>query len=227
MRAQEFITEYRESHLYHATTFPDALRIWSAGAFRKGTSFTRMWAYVQGYAMSLGHGELGRAIFAMDADRLRREFGRRNLRGYDWFQAHDPQDAGRYRRRDWNLDTDRAEERNLKPLPVKPYLARLDLWLPVDHRPKPGLNHTFRYNNPPLGLDPHRDEDWASFDLRREWMKNWVESDPRLNAAWQEMQQDPRIKIHPVGPMPRGVPGLKITARQQYDRDHPAYGSAD
>lgn len=132
MRAQELLQEYRESRLYHATSWYDAVRIWSAGEFRTNSSFTRMWTYAAGYARGMGDAAAGYAIFALDAHRIRQDMGRRQMQGYDWFQDKDPEDAEYYQPRNWGLDTDRAEERNRKPIPVKKYLAQLDVWLPAN-----------------------------------------------------------------------------------------------
>lgn len=132
MRAAELLQEYRESRFYHATSWYDALRIWAQGEFRPNTSFTRMWTYAAGYARGQGDPRQGYAIFALDADKIRRDQGRRQMQGYDWFNVHDPEDAQYYEPRRWSMDTDRAEERNRRPISVTKYLAQLDIWPPTN-----------------------------------------------------------------------------------------------
>jgi hypothetical protein len=225
VRAREFITEYRASHLYHATSWREAIMIWKDGYFRKGTSFTRMWIYAGGYAIGHVRESLGRVIFALDAERLRREFGRRNLQGYDWFQAKDPENASNYQRRDWSVDTDRAEERNLKPLPVKRYLSQVDIWLPIVSEPRDDISQADqkeRYTRAQQGRDPFRDEDWEAVTARDQWMKDWLESWEATNV-WEDMRRDPRVRIHPVARFPAKQQGVRLQNRQQYGSDHPAH----
>lgn len=186
MRANEFLLEYRASGLYHSTSWYDALRIWDKDEFRANTSFTRMWTYAAGYARGMGDKQAGYAIFALDADKIRSDMGRRQMQGYDWFADKDPEDAEYYQPRNWSLDTDRAEERNRKPMPVKKYLAHLDIWVP--------MNPNLRVEGP-------------------------------LLAAWQDMQKDPKVKVHSAGAFPAQQQGVRIDPRRQYDSSHPAYGS--
>jgi hypothetical protein len=169
MRSREFIAEFRENRLYHATTFPSALAVWKSQEFRPGTSFTRMWTYAWGYARGMNYPQSGYVVFALDYDRLRREFGRRNLYFYDWFQVNEPVDA-RYSLRHWWDDTDRAEVRNVRPIPLSRFLASVDVWLPVDYRPSADPKYTLM----PLP--------------------------PQQQAQWEAMQRDPRVKLHEPGP---------------------------
>jgi hypothetical protein len=217
MRAKEFITEWRDSHLYHATTWGDALAIWRSGAFRPGTSFTRMWTYATGYAQGMQSPSNGYAVFALDADKLRREFGRSNLSGYDWFHDHNPSDAGRYQRRDWFSDTDRAEEQNRKAIPVKKFLAKLDIWMPVDHTYKPEhKNYTWI---PGKKVDLNTIYDYTlTAGVQRALER------PETKQIWDDMTQDPRVKVHPIGAFGGSQQGVRIDSRVQYDQNHPAYG---
>ena len=217
MRAEEFITEWRDSHLYHATTWGDAINIWREGTFRPGTSFTRMWTYAAGYAQGTSYSSHGRIIFALDADKLRREFGRRNLFGYDWFQDNNPDDAGNYHRRDWFDDTDRAEERNRLPIPVKKYLAQVDIWMPVNATRKPEMR-----NVAVKAGQRYVHSDWDDYTLSP-GVERALQR-PETKAVWDDMISDPRVKIHPLTDPGFYQQGVRIDPRRQYDHNHPAYG---
>lgn len=213
MRAQEFLSEYRESHLYHGTTWYQALRIWREGMFRPDTSFTRMWTYAAGYVQGMNRPQEGWVIFALDADRLRREFGRRNLQGYDWFTDNDPSDA-EYRRRNWHDDTDRAEERNRRPIPLDRYLTGVQVWMPVKPRRRPDA--------PALVPGPEFDLDQA-YSYEPDAGIAAALKDPENQRVWSDMQRDPRVQIMPDNRMPGRQQGVRIPSRRQYDRQHPAH----
>lgn len=206
MRANEFLNEYREAYLYHATSIPNAIRIWHDDALRggtgprgkggfKGVSTTRSYNYALGYMKGTSFDDTGAVIFWIDQDAVKRDLGRRRLRGYDWFTDQEPDDM-RYdfQRRSEIDDTDRFEtvitQGGLKPF--RKYVAKTEIWLPTTD------------------------------NLGNNAMDAYLQK-PENRVVWNALSADPRTDVKQEV-RPRKYQGAPIRAKVQYDTQHPMYG---
>jgi hypothetical protein len=210
MRADEFLTEYREAYLYHATSIPSAIRIWRDDVLRggtgptgkggfKGVSTTRSYNYALGYMKGTSYDDQGAVIFWIDQDSVKRDLGRRRLKGYDWFTDNDPDDvSGQFQRRSEIDDTDRFEtvitQGGLKPF--RKYIVKIEVWLPKSDS---------------------QDNNAMDVYLQK----------PEDRAVWNALLADPRTDVKAEAGIPRKYQGAPIRAKVQYDPQHPMYGGRE
>jgi hypothetical protein len=245
MRASEFITEWRESYLYHATSIPNAIQIWRQDALKggtgprygrtkfKGVSTTRNYNYALGYMTGDNYDDRGGVIFWINQELVKQDLGRRRLKGYDWFVDNDPDDTSdEFQYRSDFHDTDRFETVITKGglTPFRKYVAKIEIWLPkaFDKAPMPqGLDPTqqFQWTNQtgPYALD-YKDPDKHRVNIRpNEEVMNRYLLDPLNKQAWSAMLADPRTDVKPNPGLPKKHQGKFITRRVQYDQNHPMY----
>lgn len=246
MRASEFITEWKEAYLYHATSIPNAIQIWRQDALTggtgpsygrtkfKGVSTTRNYNYALGYMTGDSYDDQGGVIFWINQELVKQDLGRRRLKGYDWFSDNEPEDASdEFQRRSEFHDTDRFEtvvtKGGLKPF--RKYVAKLEIWLPkaFDKAPMPqGLSTQQQWDwTHQLGdyaRNP-KNPDAQQVNIRpNEEVLNRYLSDPLNKKAWDAMLADPRTEVKPNPGLPRRHQGKFITPKVQYDQNHPMYG---
>lgn len=245
MRINEILTEWREAYLYHATTIPGAISIWKADSLRggsgpsvgknqfRGPSTTRSYHYALGYMKNENRDNTGGVIFWINQELVKRDLGRRRLKGYDWFTDHDPSDTSdEFQRRSELHDTDRFETVIKGGLtPFKKYLVKIEIWLPrtFDRAPPPAdadedelfawRNRTGKYSLDPK--DPYKGQINVRPD--QEVIKKYT-SDPAAKQAWESMLSDPRTDVKSELGMPKKYQGAPISIKRQYDRNHPMYG---
>ena len=245
MRANEFITEWREANLYHATSIPNAIRIWRDDALRGGTgpggsngfrgvSTTRNYNYALGYMLGDNYDDQGGVIFWIDQDLVKRDLGRRRLKGYDWFTDNNPDDTSdEFQRRSEFDDTDRFEtvitKGGLKPF--RKYVSKIEIWLPkaFDKAPAPpGLTPTQQHqwtNNTGEFARDYKNPDKYNVNIRpNENVMAGYLSDPLNKKAWNAILQDPRTDVKSTPGLPRSYQGKNIRRKVQYDKNHPMYG---
>lgn len=243
MRIDEILTEWRESYLYHSTDIPSAITIWRTDNLRGGTgpsigrnrfsgvSTTRSYSYALGYLNGNSTENEGGVIFWLDQDLIKRDLGRRRLKGYDWFADNNPDDTSdEFQLRNWFKDTDRAEIVITKGglSPIRKYVHKIEIWLPktFDREPLPLNatererfewqnkigNYSYNPNYPDRGkINIRSDEEKISRYLR----------DPMDKKAWEAMIKDPRADIK-LG-LPQTHLGKYVYPRKQYDYNHPMF----
>ena len=232
MRVAEIITEWKEAYLYHATSIPNAIRIWRTDYLKgsttgsdgkvpfKGVSTTRNYNYALGYMKGTASDDTGGVIFWINQDLVKRDLGRRRLKGYDWFQANDPEGyRDEFEYRSEMHDTDRFETVITKGglRPFRKYVSKIEIWLPK----------TFDYApdapNVPYANDPDR----GKINIRpNEQVMNMYLSDPIDKQAWNAIIQDPRTDVKKDPGVPRIYQGAPIKPKVQYDSNHPMYDPA-
>jgi hypothetical protein len=247
MRSAEFITEWRESYLYHATSIPNAIQIWRQDALKggtgprygrtkfKGVSTTRNYNYALGYMRGDSYDSTGGVIFWINQDRVKQDLGRRRLKGYDWFADNQPDDVSdKFQFRSEFHDTDRFETVITKGglSPFRKYVAKIEIWLPktFDQAPMPqGLNATqqFQWQNQtgPYAMD-YKNPDKYRVNIRpdEEVMGRYL-SDPINKKAWSAIIADPRTDVKSNPGLPKTYQGKGIRSKFQYDQNHPMYGN--
>jgi hypothetical protein len=77
--------------------------------------------------------------------------------------------------------------------------------------------NTYRYGE---YQDPDLNYDVAT---NLELITRWIKANPQDKAAWEELQRDPRVKIHRDPGYQKLNRGRPVQSRQQYDVEHPAY----
>ena len=218
MRAHEFLTEWRESNLYHGTDLLSAIEIWMSNKLNpnkhaEGVSTTRNYAYVLGYLKNSSEND-GGVIFWLNQDKIKQQFGRRKLVGYDWFVDHDPATIGdNFQRRSWGHDTDRAETTLVGGLqPLNPFVDKIEIWLPrkFDYQ-----DHSF---NPGDDPDSNKKNIRVNNDRLQEILFN-----KRIRMGWEKLKADPRTEIKNELGSPRKHLGKYVEPRRQYSPEHPMY----
>lgn len=226
MRAIEFLNEWKEADLYHATSIPGMLNMWHKDqlGFNSDVSTTRNYNYALGYLNNIStYGSAGGVIFTLDQDLLRRDIGRRRMPGTDWFKGEPPADSSdEFQRRSDFHDTDRFEtliKSGLKPF--RKYVKKIEVWLPKKRTVKPtppGEDYMYRHRFNP-GDDPDQHYDLSVNDkLMQSWFK-----DPVVKATWDALLADPRTEVKQELGAPKKQHNVPIMPRRQYDQDHPMY----
>jgi hypothetical protein len=246
MRANEFITEWREAYLYHATSIPDSIRIWHQDWLRGGTgpiygrtkfqgvSTTRNYNYALGYLIGNNRDSTGGVIFWINQDLVKRDLGRRRLKGYDWFTDNEPDDTSdEFQRRSEFDDTDRFETVITKGglHPFKKYVTKIEIWLPKtsDRMPPPeeltpDQKRNWEHNLGDYNLDPKNPDKYrTNIRVDQKVMDRYL-STPAEKQTWLSMTSDPRCEIKQTPGLPRQYQGTYIRQKVQYDTDHPMYG---
>ena len=232
MRVAEIITEWREAYLYHATTISGAISIWRADYLKggtgpkygkvpfKGVSTTRNYNYALGYLKGhVSSMDNGGVIFWINQDLVKRDLGRRRLKGFDWFQANEPEDSrDEFQFRSEMDDTDRFETviTNGGLHPFRKYVSKIEIWLPK----------TFDYDPNAQGprVSYANDPDRGKINIRPdEQLMNMVLRDPNDKQAWNAIIQDPRTDVKKELGTPRIYQGASIRPKVQYDSNHPMY----
>ena len=237
MRISEIITEWRESYLYHATSIPNAVRIWRSDSLRgtsgpgpaykpsalKGVSTTRNYNYALGYLTGTSFDDTGGVIFWINQDLVKRDLGRRRLIGYDWFYDTQPDEVSdEFQFRSEKHDTDRFETVITKGglTPLRKYVSKIEIWLPktFDYDPN------FRGPQVTSTDDPDR----GKINIRpdEKVMAGYL-SDPMDKKAWDAMLRDPRVDVKQRPGMPQKYQGKRITPKVQFDTRHPMYRGSD
>ena len=226
MRANEFITEWQEADLYHATSIPSMVSMWHNDVIGHGgnVSTTRNYNYALGYLKNLGgHYGIGGVIFTLDQELLRRDIGRRRMPGTDWFKGEPPESSSdEFKRRDDYLDTDRFEtliKGGLKPF--RKYVKKIQIWLPEKRTVKPtppGEDPMYRHRYKP-GDDPDKHYD---ISVNKEMQDNWFKN-PTTKATWDAILRDPRTEVKQELAFPRTHHNVPVRARYQYGQDHPMF----
>jgi hypothetical protein len=227
MTIEDLLEAVRPADLYHVTTIPGLLAMWQSDrlggdGLKARPSTTRSWNYALGYLKTVsnyGHG--GGAIISIDQDLLKRDLGRRRIRGYDWFADQEPDDMNPdAERRSWAWDTDRAEQQILGGIDnLKRYIKRIDIWLPKLQTRRADAPPTDSYK-----YGEYQDPD-ANYDVATnlELITRWLKANPQDKAAWDQLKQDPRVIIHTAPGYQKQNLGRPLQGRQQYDQEHPAY----
>lgn len=215
MLINEILTEWRESYLYHTTSIPSAVSIWrddflsgntgpTVGHNKfSGVSTTRNYNYALGYLIGNNHDTAGGVIFWINQDLVKRDLGRRRLKGYDWFQDRTPDDTiDDFQFRSELHDTDRFEivitKGGLKPF--RKYVAKIEIWLPE-----------------PKNLTPDQ-QDNSDETMLSNYFRN-----PLDKKAWKAMLRDPRTDVKKDPGLPKKYQGSTIRRKVQYDIGHPMY----
>ena len=226
MRANEFITEWQEADLYHATSIPNMLNMWHTDKLGHGgqVSTTRNYNYALGYLINIStYGQRGGVIFTLDQDLLRRDIGRKRMPGTDWFRGEMPGDASDdFQPRSDMHNTDRFETLIINGLdPFRKYVKKIEIWLPRKRTVKPTppgegpmYRHTYHQGD---SYDKHHDIslDQAYLDDR---FRN-----PTTKATWDAILRDPRTEVKQQLGHPSTQHNVPISKRYQYDQDHPLY----
>ena len=223
MRAQEFLNEWQEADLYHATNIPSLLQMWHNDVMGNGgdVSTTRNYNYALGYLKNFNSGGV---VFTLDQDLLRRDIGRRRMPGTDWFKGEPPESSSdEFQRRDDSIDTDRFEtliKGGLKPF--RKYVKKIQIWLPKKRTVKPtppGEHPMYRYSYKP-GDDPDQHYDVSVNDelMQNNWFKNLT-----MKATWDAVLRDPRTEVKPELGHQRAQHNVPVRARRQYGPDHRLY----
>jgi hypothetical protein len=227
MRAFEFLNEWQEADLYHATSIPSMLSMWHNDVIGHGgnVSTTRNYNYALGYLKNLGSTRNnGGVIFTLDQDLLRRDIGRRRMPAADWFKGEPPESSrDEFKRRYDFLDTDRFEtliKGGLKPF--RKYVKKIQIWLPKKRTLKPtppGENSWYRYSSKP-GDDPDQHYD-VSIDtelMQNNWFKN-----PTMKATWDALLRDSRTEVKQELGYQKTQHNVPVRSRSQYGPDHQLY----
>lgn len=193
MRAIEFLTEWKEAYLYHATTIPALLKMWQQDkmGFSGNVSTTRNYDYALGYLLNMSYGQHGGAIIWLNQDLLRQNIGRRRLPATDWFKGETPYDSrDDFQRRSDFHDTDRFETLIKNGLsPLRKYVAKIEVWVPKNEQ-----------------------------ILNNNWLK-----DPIDRKTWEALQRDPRVEIkQEVGGQSMRF-NKPVAYHKQYNQDHDMY----
>jgi hypothetical protein len=227
MRATEFITEWQEADLYHATSIPGMLSMWHNDKMGVSgdVSTTRNYNYALGYLKNIStYGTGGGVIFTLDQDLLRRDIGRRRMPGTDWFKGEPPESSSdEFQRRSDMNDTDRFEtliKNGLKPF--RKYVKKIQIWLPKKRKIKPtppGENPMYRYSQKP-GDDPDQHYDVSVDDelMQNNWFRN-----PKMKATWDAVLRDPRTEVKQEIGYQKTQHNVPVSARSQYGPDHALY----
>lgn len=253
MRINEIITEnlneWREAYLYHATSITAAIRIWQNDNLQGGTgpandkknsfsgvSTTRNYNYALGYLRGFSYDDTGGVIFWIDQDKVKRDLGRRRLRGYDWFVDNNPDDVSSefQRRSDFN-DTDRFEtvitKGGLKPF--RPYVAKIEIWLPKTSDkapPPPNASEQERWdweNNLGKYSSDYKNPDKGRINIRpdQDKINKWL-TNPLDRKTWEALLKDSRTDVKSTPGLPHKHLGKFIHRKVQYDTEHPMYGGS-
>jgi hypothetical protein len=225
MRAKDFITEWKEADLYHATSINSMVSMWHSDKMGYGgnVSTTRSYNYALGYLQHISeYGRNGGAIFTLDQDLLRRDIGRKRMPQTDWFRGEPPEDAvDDFRRRSDVDDTDRFEtliKRGLSPF--RKYVKKIEIWLPKKRTVKPtppGKDIWYRHTSHPEDPDFHYDV--SSND---ELLQSWLGRSPEMKATWAALLRDPRTEVKKELGYQHKQHNVNVFPRQQYDADHSA-----
>lgn len=226
MRAKDFVTEWKEADLYHATSITNMLSMWhedKMGYGKGNVSTTRSYNYALGYLKHISRtGSNGGAIFTLDQDLLRRDIGRKRMPQTDWFRGEPPEDAvDDFRRRSDVDDTDRFEtliKRGLNPF--RKYVKKIEIWLPKKRTIKPtppGEGPMYRRTSHPTDPDFHYD---VSAD--DELLQAWLKRSPEMKATWAALLRDPRTEVKKELGYQSTHHNVAVFPRQQYDADHSA-----
>jgi hypothetical protein len=199
MRAQEFLNEWQEADLYHATSIPSMLGMWynDKMGFGGDVSTTRNYNYALGYLKSIStYGSSGGVIFTLDQDLLRRDIGRRRMPSTDWFKGEPPESSSdEFRRRDDFLDTDRFETLIKGGLePFRKYVKKIQIWLPKKGE---AVHDELMQNN---------------------WFKN-----SKMKETWDALLRDPRTEVKQELGNQQKQYNVPVRSREQYGPDHPLY----
>lgn len=249
MRINEILTEWKESYLYHATDIPSAISIWRSDSLRggsgptigktkfSGVSTTRNYNYALGYMKGDNTDSEGSVIFWINQDLVKRDIGRRRLKGYDWFQDNKPDDTvDDFQFRSDSHDTDRFETVITKGglTPFRQYVSKIEIWLPKT------------YDRAPLPADASEDDKWQyhfstgkfAHDYKNpdkhrinirpdeKIMGNYL-SNPLDKLAWDAMLRDPRTDVKKAPGLPRTYQGKNIRIRRQYDHNHEMHAGSE
>jgi hypothetical protein len=227
MRAQEFLNEWQEADLYHATSTPSMLSMWHNDkmGFSGDVSTTRNYNYALGYLKNIStYGTGGGVIFTLDQDLLRRDIGRRRMPGTDWFKGEPPESSSdEFQRRSDIHDTDRFEtliKNGLKPF--RKYVKKIQIWLPKKRTVKPtppGEHPMYRHTYTP-GDDPDQHYDVSVDDelMQNNWFRN-----PKMKATWDAVLRDPRTEVKQEIGYQKTQHNVPVSARSQYGPDHALY----
>ena len=225
MRATEFLTEWREDYLYHATSVLNAIDSWRADKLGGNSlSTTRNYMYALGYLKNNARMSGGGCIFWLNQKLLRQDIGRRRMPGTDWFAVNDPTAVSdEFQRRSDIHDTDRFETLITGGLsPLRKYVVKIEIWLPANRTVKPtppGEDPMYRYRFKP-GDDPNQHHDLS---VNTQLMNNNWLRDPLNRKAWEAMKRDPRTEIKSELGSPRKYQGVGIPNHRQFDPDHQMY----
>ncbi len=220
MRATEFLTEWRNDYLYHATSVPRAIDIWHEDNLGKGASVstTRSYNYALGYLKNIASGNYGGVIFWIDQNLLRQDIGRRRLKGTDWFVANEPTAVSNdFQRRSDMDDTDRFETLIKQGLsPFRKYVAKIEVWLPKSREYDPNAPGYTR-------MGDHPDKNYINVRVNQELMNNNWFHNPINRKTWEALKQDPRTEIKGELGSPWKYQGKGIQIHQQFNQNHSMY----
>lgn len=226
MRAKQFISEWREDYLYHATDISSAIRIWANDKLglgndtRKTTSTTRNYTYALGLLNSISRS--GGVIFWIDQNKLRQDIGRKKIKGYDWFAQHEPEDVDPdIQLRNWSQDTDRSETTVAGGIPnFKKYLVKTEVWLPQAHDMRPlTKDETHRVYYP----GDARDKYHTNVRVDQTYLDRNILANPATKQSWEQMLADPRTTVKPELGSPTSYQGKRVSTRDKFDQDHRMY----
>jgi hypothetical protein len=227
MRATEFLNEWQEADLYHATSIPSMLGMWHDDklGFGGNVSTTRNYNYALGYLKNIStYGESGGVIFTLDQDLLRRDIGRRRMPGTDWFKGEPPESASdEFQRRSDMHDTDRFETLIKGGLnPFRKYVKKIQIWLPKKRKLKPtppGENSRYLHSyKPGGGPDQHYDVSVNNELMQNVWFRN-----PEMKATWDALLRDPRTEVKQELGNQQKQYNVPVITRNQYGPDHSLY----
>lgn len=225
MKASEFLTEWQEADLYHATSISRLINIWQTDTLGSQTSKVSNTSTTRNYNYALGYlqGEIspygGGAIITLDQDLLRRDLGRKRLQPTDWFKGEPPDTADdRFQRRSIAHDTDRFETLLKDKLhPVKKYIKQVQIWLPKKRIPRPlqpGEIGVLR-----AGDDPDK---FYNVELDTEFLSK-ILSNAQNKSTWDAMLQDPRVKVQQELGHQKKHHNVPVQSYYQYSTRHPMY----